>query len=175
MKYILMALSCLTLLTGFAVSAKAQEPIAAVDMRKLIVSSAAGKSIQAALKTRQEAVRKEVDALEKKLRDDEQKLLQDRKTLKPEEFEAKKKAFQENLAKSRETIMKKSADLENKRKGALRKLQEQIAKVTADIADERKIKMVVDRELVVIVDQSLDLTEVALKKLDERVQTIPLE
>jgi Skp family chaperone for outer membrane proteins len=95
--------------------------------------------------------------------------------MKPEEFETKKKAFEAEFTKANENLRKKVTDLDNQRKKALHTLQENVAKVTADIADEKKIKLVVDRELVVIVDQTLDLTAEVLKKLDERVKSIPLE
>lgn len=156
-------------------SAHAQTSIGAVDVRKLVEQSDAGKSIQEALKTRRDALQKEANSFEKKMREKEQELIKQRKSLKAEEFEAKKKAFEEDFVKSRQTILKKSTELDNQRKAALKKLQENIAKVTADIADGKKIQLVVDRELVVIVDQSLDLTEEALKKLNEQVKSIPLE
>ena len=176
MKCALTILSCFFLsLTGFASASHADSPIAAVDMRRVIQESEAGKTIQAALKTKRDALQKEANAFEKKMREEEQKLIQERKTVKAEDFEAKKKAFEGNFVKTRQAILKKTSDLDNQRKVALRKLQENIGKVTADIADKQKIKIVVDREMVVIVDQTLDLTDEVLKGLNERVKSIPLE
>lgn len=176
MKYALIVMSCFVLaLTSYASVSRADSLVAAVDVRKLIETSSAGKSIQVALKAKRDVLQKEANAFEKKMRDQEQALIQERKTIKPEDFEVKKKAFEENFVKTRQSIVKKTTDLDNQRKAALRKLQEQIAKATADIADEKKIKIVVDRELVVIVDQTLDLTDEVLKKVDERVKSIPLE
>lgn len=176
MKYALIVLSCFVLaLTGFASVSHAEGAIAAVDVRKVIQDSEAGKSIQAALKTKRDVLQKEANAFEKKMREEEQKLIQERKTAKAADFEAKKKAFEENFVKTRQSIMKKTSDLDNQRKVALRKLQENIGKVTADIADKQKIKIVVDREMVVIVDQTLDLTDEVLAGLNARVKNIPLE
>ena len=109
------------------------------------------------------------------MRAQQQELIKGRKDMKAEEFEAKKKAFESEFIKSNESMRKKVTDLDKQRKQALHTLQENIAKVSADIADERKIQMVVDRELVVIVDQSLDLTEEALKRLDAQIKNIPLK
>lgn len=177
MKHALVILFCaLMSLTSFASVVKAADTtIAVVDVRKLVEDSDAGKSIQTALKAKRDALQKEANAFEKKMREQEQALIKSRKDTKAEDFEAKKKAFESEFVKTRQSILKKTTDLDNQRKSALRKLQENIAKVTADIADERKIKMVVDRELVVIVDQTLDLTDVSLKALNAQIKSIPLE
>lgn len=176
MRHILILLACLMLAqTVPAAAAHAEQTIASVDVRKLLEASEAGKSIQVALKTKREALQKEANALEKKMRDQQQELIKGRQEMKAEEFEAKKKAFEEDFVKANETIRKKVSDLDNQRKTAVKTLQENIAKVTADIADERKIQMVVDRELVVIVDQSLDLTDEALTRLNKQITSIPLK
>lgn len=177
MRRILILLTCLFLTAAVTVSEACAEgtSVAVVDVRKLVEGSVAGKGIQEALKARREALQKEANGIEKKMREEQQSLIQKRKDMKSEEFESKKKDFEAKLVKNNELIRKKATDLDKLRKKALQALQENIAKVTADLADEQKIKLVVDRELVVIVDQSLDLTEIALKKLDERVKSIPLE
>jgi Skp family chaperone for outer membrane proteins len=176
MRRLLIILSCLVLVQiPFIAASHAETTIAALNVRKLVEQSAAGKSIQAALKVKRDALQKEADGLEKKMREQQQELIKGRKDMKAEEFEAKKKAFESEFIKSNETIRKKVTDLDKQRKQALHTLQENIAKVAADIADERKIQIVVDRELVVIVDQSLDLTEEALKRLDAKIKTIPLK
>ncbi len=177
MKAIISALFLAILFAGSSLPAHAQESgaVAVVDVRRLVEDSTAGKAIQQSLKVKRDALQKEANAFEKKIRDQEQALIKSRKETKAEDFEAKKKQFEESFVEGRQAILKKTTDLDNQRKNALRKLRDHIGKVTADIADEKKIKLVVDRELVVIVDQSLDLTEEALKKLDSRVTSIPLE
>jgi Skp family chaperone for outer membrane proteins len=159
----------------FAAASQAETTVAALNVRKILEESAAGKSIHAALKEKRDALQKEADSLEKKMRERQQELIKGRKDMKAEEFEAKKKVFESEFVKANETIRKKVTELDKQRKQALHTLQENIAQVAADIADERKIQIVVDRELVVIVDQSLDLTDEALKRLDEKVKTIPLK
>lgn len=176
MKHALGILICtLIVLLGHTAEVRAEQTIAVVDVRKLVEQSAAGKSIQAVLKTKRDALQKEANTFEKKMREEEQALIKSSKEGKAEDFNAKKKAFEENFVKTRQSILKRTTDLDNQRKAALRKLQEHIGEVTADLADEKKIKMVIDRELVVIVDQSLDMTDAALKALDARVTSIPLE
>lgn len=176
MRYALVLLSCLIFsVVGVASTAQAETTIAVVDVRKLVEESAAGKSIHVELKAKRDALQKEANAFEKKMREQEQALIKTRKDTKAEDFETKKKAFEEDFVKTRQSILKKTTDLDNQRKNALRTLQENIAKVTADLADEKGIKLVLDRELTVIVDQSMDLTDQALKALDARVQTIPLK
>ena len=176
MRHILILLSCLLLAqTAMVGVAHAENEVASIDIRRLLEASEAGKSIQAALKTKRDVLQKEANALEKKIVEQQQALIKGKKDMKAEEFEAKAKTLQEDFVKARETVTKKVSDLDNQRKTAVKTLQEHIAKVTADIADERKIKVVLDREAVVIIDQSLDLTEEALKRLNAKVTSIAVK
>lgn len=176
MRQVLVLLSCFMLtVTGFVTVAQAETSIAVVDVRKLLEESTAGKGLADALRAKRDALQKEVNASEKKVTEQGQALFKMRKDMKPEEFEAKKKVFDADIVKIREGILKKTSDLEKQRKDAVKILQENIGKVTADLADEKKIQIVVDREQVVIVDQKLDMTAEALTKLNERIKSIPLQ
>ncbi len=177
MRHILILLACLMLAQTVQVTAAHAEEttIASLDRRKLMDASEAGKSIQVALKAKREALQKEANGLEKKIVEQRQELIKGKKDMKAEEFEAKAKTLQEDFVKANENIRKKVNDLDNQRKTAVRALETSIAEVTAQIADERKIKIVVDREMLVIVDQSLDLTDEALKRLNAKITSIPLK
>ncbi|HNS44974.1 MAG TPA: OmpH family outer membrane protein [Alphaproteobacteria bacterium] len=159
-----------------AASSTGPKNIAVLDLELVVQKSDAGQSIQKALNGKEDALKKDAEAFKKSLREKEQKLLKDRKGGVDEKtFEAEKKAFEEEIKKSQKSMMEKSAALEKTRMQALRDINEQIAKVTADIADERKLQMVVDRKFVVIAEKDLDITEEVLNRLNKAVKSIPLK
>lgn len=170
--------TALIFVSGFS-PARAEEAatankVAVLDVQKLLVESLAGKSLQEQLKERRDNLQGEASAIEKKLKGEEQTLIKERSSLSSEEFEKKKKKFEEDVLSSRKEILRKSNELDGARKEALGKLRSGIAKAAADIADEKKFQLVVDRQFVVLVEESLDVTDLVLAKLNDQVKSISL-
>jgi len=165
----------------FAVSAfsispvKAETPIAVIDLVKIIEKSDAGKDLQAKFKAKKEAVQKEATSYEKDLKSKEQTLLKDSKSLDKKAFEEKKAAFEKDLLKKREEVLKKNASLEKSKNEVLKSIQAKVAQICADIAEQKKIQVILDRSAVVIAQQSLDLTADVIKKLDESMKSVTLK
>lgn len=172
-KLALAAIALATLVLGSAQSF-ADTQIGIIDTRKIVEESSAGKNLAEQLKKRQDALQKEASDFEKKLKEEEQSIISKRKTMKPEEFDAKKKAFEQEFMKSRQTILTKSGELDTLRKSALAVLQKNLAKASADVADEKKLQLIVDRQFVILAQEDMDITDEVMKKLDATVKTIPL-
>ena len=172
-KLALIAIAFAALFSGMP-QASADTKIGIIDTRKIVEESLAGKSLAAQLKVRQEQLQKEASAFEKKLKDEEQDIIAQRTKLKPEEFDAKKKAFEQEFMKSRQSIISKSSDLDTLRKNALAELQKNMAKASADVADEKKLQMIIDRQFVILAQEDMDVTKEVMTKLDALVKTIPL-
>ena len=173
-KLALSAIALATLIIAAPAPSFADTAIGIIDTRKIVDESAAGKSLSAQLKTRQDALQKEASAFEQKLKAEEQEIVSKRKDMKPEEFDAKKKAFEQEFMKSRQAILTKSSDLDTLRKKALAELQKNLAKASADVADEKKLQLIVDRQFVILAEEKMDITAEVMKKLDASVKSIPL-
>lgn len=159
---------------AFAADEKFQ-PVAVIDLEKIIATSSAGKDLQEKFKSKKEALQKEAISYEKDLREKEQTLMKDKKSLDEKAFNEKRKSFEESLKKKRQEILTKNVELEKSKNEALKTIQTKVAQISADIADERKIQVVLDRTAVVIAQQSLDMTGDVLKKLDGALKSVPLK
>lgn len=155
--------------------AKADMPIAILDMAKVIETSVAGKSVSDQLKKKREALQAEAKEFEKSLREKEEILIKQKKELEAKDFEAKKVAFEKEVMETRQTVLTKNSQIEKMKISALKILQEKVAKATADVADEKKIQVVLSRDAVVIAQQGLDITAEVLKRLDAEVKSVPLK
>lgn len=153
----------------------ADTKIGIIDTRKIVEESLAGKNLASQLKGKQEALQKEASVFEQKLKTQEQDIISKKKDMKPEEFAEKKKAFEQEYLKGRQTIFSKGSELESLRKKGLAELQKNLAKVSADIADEQKLQMIVDRQFVILAQDDMDITGLVMKKLDAEIKSIPLE
>lgn len=155
-----------------ASSVKADTPVAVIDLLKIIEVSAAGKDLQTKFKTKKEALQKEAVAYETDLKSKEKTLMKDSKSLDKEAFAEKKAGFEKALLKKREEVMTKGSNLEKSRNEALKSIQSKVAQICADIAETRKIQVILDRSGVVIAQQALDITGDVIKKLDESMKTV---
>jgi outer membrane protein len=171
-----------TLLTAFIAglimspSAFAQQTsVAVIDLMKIVEVSSAGKDLQAKFKTRKEAVQKEAAAYEKELVSQDKSLQKDRASMTDEEFKKKRNSIEAELKKKRDSVLTRNNNLEKAKNEALRTIQSRVAQITADIADKKKISVVLDRSAVVIAAQSLDITNEVIKELDASLKTVPLK
>lgn len=155
-----------------ASSVKADTPVAVIDLLKIIEVSAAGKDLQTKFKAKKEALQKEAVAYEADLKSKEQTLMKDSKSLDKEAFAEKKAGFEKALLKKREEVITKGSKLEKSRNEALKSIQSKVAQICADIAEARKIQVILDRSGVVIAQQALDITADVIKKLDESMKTV---
>jgi Outer membrane protein (OmpH-like) len=62
--------------------------------------------------------------------------------------------------------------LEKSNGEALQKIQEEMLKIIADIAKQRKANLVFQRTELVLFDQTFDITDEVLQKLDEQMPTL---
>ncbi len=155
-----------------AASASPSVPIGVIDVMRLVSQSEAGKSISAQLESRAKALQAEATSVEQSLLKEENAIVAEQAKLKPEEFEAKRKAFEAKVNATRDSLLKKNNALEQARSNALSELQKHIASISANIADQKKLRLIVDRASVVIVEQNLDVTAEALQQLNAKVKSI---
>lgn len=172
----------LTMLVPHAIAADATPvTIAIIDQSRVIEQSDAGKDVEKQLNTKKAELKKTAEGYEKDLRAKEEALIKEIKALDPKnqddrkKAEEKKKAFDAEVMKKRQEVIKKNTDLEKMKIGAVKTIQSNVAKIAADIADERKIQVVLDRTAVLIAIQNLDITDEALKRLNASLKSLPLK
>lgn len=170
-------LACVLFITTQAPqSAAAQEMnIGVVDIEKILSDSLAGKSIETQLKTRREAFQKEFTAREDNLMASQKTIIKQKSELSTEEFAVQRKNFENQLAETRNLFKKRRGSLDRGLGKALSSLRKHIVEVTAEVADERGIKIVMTRDSVVIVAKEMDITDTVLSRLNKKVSNITLK
>lgn len=159
-------------LTQTAPAATNTLPIGVVDVARLVSESDAGKSIIAQLNARSRALNDEAKSIEASLLKEQSAIAAQQSSLKPQEFQAKAKEFDAKIAANRDNLIKKNAALETARLTALKQLQQYIAKISANIAEKKGLRLILDRAAVVIVEQGIDVTADALQQLNASVKSV---
>jgi len=81
----------------------------------------------------------------------------------------KGREFQQKVNDLERNVQGKRQALEKSNGEALSKIQEEMLKIIADIAKQRKANLVFQRADLVLFDQAFDVTDEVLQKLDEQM------
>ena len=147
--------------------------VVVVDIQQLEALSIVGKDLRKKIQTKRDALKAEVAKEEKALNNEQKKIMSLKETLSPEEFKVKAQAFDKSFKKKQNETAKKGRAFEKASMEAHSKLREKVVSVVGGIAEEKKYKIVLSRQSVVIVEKSMDITEEAMKRLNKNVKSIP--
>lgn len=159
-------------LAGVAQSA---EIIAVVDMDAVLQKSKAVKSINTQMKKIREDHQADITKKEEALRKGEKELAGQHKLLAKEAFAEKEKAFKKKIINFQRDIQEKRAAIDIAFNQAIKIVEKTIYKIVEDISKEEKLKLVVQSSQTLFVDNSLNITEKVLKKLDSALPKVNIE
>ena len=148
------------------------EKIIIVDINSLIANSKAGQSIKSKLKEEKDSLVKQFKKKEENLKKQEQKLVSQKNVLSEEEFRIKAKTLNEKInlyKKEKKTKLDEVAKNRNKRVSIL---LEAINELLIDYSTKNSITLVVDKKYTIISKNEIDLTNVILDSLNEKIKKI---
>jgi Skp family chaperone for outer membrane proteins len=143
-----------------------------VDAQHVVNESKAGKSIRQQFDTQRQAFSKEVSAAEANLRSQHQEIERQRSILSPEAFAAKAREFDKKVADMRRGWEQKRETLQYSLNIALAQIERNILEIVSQIAVERKASLVLQKQHVVIVDKTYDITPETMARLDQKLPTL---
>lgn len=149
--------------------------LAIVDVQMILTEAAAAKNIQKQLQAKRDSLQKEFGQYEEKLRADEKILAAEKGKLDEAAFKAKRDVFEKSLMETQGLVQKKKRDLEQAVLDSTGVLRDALLKIVAEIADQKKFDVVLNRQNVVIADKGLDITPQVLEKLNATLTEVPLK
>src|SRR5215467_2351753 len=146
-----------------------------VDVQALLQNSKAAKMVRSQIEQKRGEYTKEISHQEELLRAERDALQRQQASLSPESLNQKGREFQQKVNDLERNVQGKRQALEKSNGEALSKIQEQMLKIIADIAKDRKANLVFQRADLVLFDQSFDVTDEVLQKLDELMPTLTVD
>jgi outer membrane protein len=143
-----------------------------VDYQALLQNSKAAKMVRSQIEEKRGEYTKEISHQEEMLRAERDKLQRQQASLSPEALNQKGRDFQQKVNELERNVQGKRQALEKSNGDALQKIQEQMLKIIADIAKQRKANLVFQRADLILFDQGFDVTDEVLHKLDEEMPTL---
>jgi outer membrane protein len=143
-----------------------------VDVQALLQNSKAAKMVHSQIDQKFGEYKKEISHEEESLRAERDALQRQQASLSADALNQKGREFQQKLDDLQRNVQGKRQALEKSNGEALGKIQEAMLKIIADIAKDRKANLVLQRSDIVLFDQSFDITDEVLQKLDEQMPTL---
>jgi outer membrane protein len=163
---------CLFLALPF--SAQAETSIAVVDVQALLSRSDAALSIDKQADELKNKFMVDVSKQEQALRENEAKLTSERASLSKEEFAERAKEFEGKLIEMRRAAQIEKRKYDEATTKALNQLRDKLYEIVQQIAKEKKYSLVISKQNVIVGEQSIDITEESLKRLNAALPSISL-
>ena len=145
-----------------------------IDMRNIVQRSNAMLTIRAALDEQNAAFQSAISSEELALRQAERELNEAQSTLSETEFSDQLKDFEERVITIQRSIQNQKIRFDRSIQQAQSQLEQELLKIVSEIAQERSLSMVLQRQNVVVYNNALDITEDALARLNERTKNLTL-
>lgn len=149
--------------------------IAVVDVQGALRESDAAKKIQALINKRRQDYQRQVTEEEQALRQSEQDLQQQRSILSPDVYQQRLREFRDRVAEVQKSVQQRRRALDQAFTMSMNKVRDALVTVIAEIADERGAKVVLFKDHIVIAEKSLDISEEALHRLNDRLPSVPVD
>ena len=143
-----------------------------VDVQSLLQNSKSAKMVHQQLEEKRNEFQKDLSHQEELLKRERDTLQRQQASLSPEALSQKERSLQQKLADFDHNMQIKRQILEHANAEALQKIQGEMMKIITQIAKDRKANLVLQRSELVMFDQSFDVTDAVLQKLDEQLPTL---
>ena len=157
---------CGVVLTAGSLSAQNAQ-ILTIDQERLLVETRLGATVLQKLETRALALAAENKSIEDSLIAEELELTEKRASLPAEEFRALANAFDEKVQTLRAAQDEKERDLNRAQEEARNAIVRDSAAVISEIVRQRGALLVIDRRNVFLSAGSIDITDEAIRRINE--------
>lgn len=155
------------------VAAEFEAPVfAIIDVQKILRESTAVQGLTARIESERQAYQSELSKKEEAVRNADQELARQRSILTAEAYAAKRRELEQQMAGLQREVRERKRALDQAFGQGMNKIQAELAKVAADIADENGLDLVLSKATVVIVKPEFEFTVEALERLNARLPDV---
>ena len=152
----------------------AVEKIVFINMDYLLNESKVGKSAQNQLEKLHKSNLDHLMKIEDRLKNEEKDILSKKNVLKQEEFEAKIDKLRENAKEYQNSRVKLTNELTQKRTEVTQKILSAIKPILAEYLEENSVSFILDKKNVIVGKTDSDITDIIIKKLDNKLPNIEI-
>ena len=143
-----------------------------IDMNEVLQKSDAIAKVREVLDQRNQEFQASITEEELRLRQEERELNAAQGEIAEDEFAARYAQFEEDVVALQRSIQQQQSRFDLSMQQVNTTLEQELIKIVEEIAKDRQLTMVIQRSNVVIYDLSTDITDEALRRLNERTKNL---
>lgn len=147
--------------------------LAIIDVQKVRRGSTAVKSLSRRIAKQKVQHQDELREQERSLRKADQELTRQRSILSPEAYAKKRGELERRVATLQREAQNRKRGLDKIFSQGMAKVQSELNKVAAEIAEERGLDLILSKTTVVLVKPKFELTQEAVRRLNARLPDLP--
>jgi len=156
-------------------SSRANEiKIVYIDTIKILNESTAAKDIKKQLEVLNKQIFSDFKKNEKKIFEEEKKISKQKNILSKEELEKQINAFQKKVIKFKNDVKNDKNNLIIKKDNATKKILNVLNPILADYATKNSISIILQKNLIVIGKEDLDITKEILEIINKKIKKVKL-
>ena len=149
--------------------------IGVLDVRLILRESNAAKSLQPQIDKLLSGFQQDISNRESALRKAEQVLLGQRSILAPEAFNQRRRQFEERAKKAQREVQTRKRALDRAVAVAKNKIRVAMFEIAKDVANEKKINIVLAKSGVLMSKKELEITAETMKRLNKKLPSVKVE
>ena len=150
------------------------EPVslAVVDFRGVLAKSEAARNIRSAVDEKRRELRKYFLEVENSLRDEQKDLSKKRSIVTAEAFEQRARKLKEKAQSAQKLAQTSNQKLKKSFDQAMDKVQKELLRIVAEVAEETGVGVVLFRSAIVIAVKKLDISKEVLQRLNKKLPEV---
>ena len=150
------------------------EPVslAVIDFRGVLAKSEAARNIRSAVDEKRQELRKYFLGVENSLRDEQKNLSKKRSIVTAEAFEKRARKLKEKAQSAQKLAQTSNQKLKKSFDQAMDKVQKELLRIVAEVAEESGVGVVLFRSAIVIAVKKLDISKEVLKRLNKKLPDV---
>ena len=150
------------------------EPVslAVVDFRGVLAKSEAARNIRSAVDEKRQELRKYFLEVENSLRDEQKNLSKKRSIVTAEAFEQRARKLKEKAQSAQKLAQTSNQKLKKSFDQAMDKVQKELLRIVAEVAEETGVGVVLFRSAIVIAVKKLDISKEVLQRLNKKLPEV---
>lgn len=146
--------------------------IGVVDLQKIMRESIAAQKVRTEIEAKQTEYREQISARENELRAQQQELERQRTVLSAEAYSEREQEFLKQVEALQRQVAERNRQLEESLAYARSQVQGRALQIIAQIADQKKLGLVLDKSQLLLVAKGLEFSDQALERLNAELTSV---
>ncbi len=161
--------------TGISIADYPQTSLGVIDLNFILVEAKAAKNAAEQIEAIAIEIEAEIKANDQSLIDEQNKLIESQSIMAPDAFDEKRKEYEKKVQNYNITRQEKLISIDKLVSDSRNNVLSALKPILDDISNEKGITVLLEKNSVLLNDESMDITNEALKRLNKELPSIEIK